>query len=92
MSIRIRSILIRLYIILPLGIKQVYAMHLYEARLLDQKDVRSEFSRWNVNTLNSQLVLGVLLAGTDLGRVLHYHRGSYYKGILNPDSLAIKTE
>lgn len=73
------------------GIKQVYATHLHDARLLDREDVRSEFSRWNINRHNGQLVLGVLLAGAGAGRLLHYHRGSYSKGILNPESLAIKS-
>lgn len=72
------------------GIKQVYANHLYDARLLDREDVSSRYSLWNINHHNRQLVLGVLLAGAGAGRLLHYHRGSYSKGILNPESLAIK--
>ena len=72
------------------GIKQLYGSHLREARLLNSEDVQSEFSSWNTNRDNGQLVLGVLAAG--VARLLHYQRGSYSKGILNADSLAIKTE
>uniref|UniRef100_A0A0P4W1J7 RNA helicase n=1 Tax=Scylla olivacea TaxID=85551 RepID=A0A0P4W1J7_SCYOL len=72
------------------GIKHLYGSHLREARLLNFEDVHSEFSSWNANRENGQLVLGVLAAG--VARLLHYQRGSYTKGILNADSLAIKSE
>nr|XP_045581846.1 ATP-dependent RNA helicase DHX30-like [Procambarus clarkii] len=72
------------------GIKQVYGNHLYDGLLLDEEDISSKYSSWNVNCHNRQLVLGVLLAG--IGRVLHIQRGIFSKGILNSDSIIIKTD
>lgn len=72
------------------GLKHVYSNHLYDGLLVDDEDISSQYSSWNVNSHNRQLVLGVLLAG--ISRMLHIQQGVFSKGILNSDSLIIKTE
>ncbi|XP_071533503.1 ATP-dependent RNA helicase DHX30-like isoform X2 [Panulirus ornatus] len=71
------------------GIKHVYSNHLHDGLLLDE-NISSQFSSWNANSHNGQLVLGVLLAG--IGQVLHLQKGTFSKGILSSDSYIIKNE
>lgn len=68
----------------------MYGNHLCDALLVTDNLSEFRLSPWSANSDNSQLVLGMLLAGVD--RVLHIRRGTYAKGIINPDSFTIKTE
>ncbi|KAK3889326.1 hypothetical protein Pcinc_006676 [Petrolisthes cinctipes] len=72
------------------GLKNVYGNHLYDALLVTDRSSELHLSPWSAHSGNNQLILGMLLAGVD--RVLHIHRGTYTRGIIDPDSFTITTE
>ncbi|KAK7080787.1 mitochondrial large ribosomal subunit assembly, partial [Halocaridina rubra] len=72
------------------GIKKVYGDHLKDGLLVDEEYVCSHLSKWNMNSHNNQLILGVLLAGVN--RILLIQMGAFNKGILRKHKSVIKNE
>lgn len=71
------------------GIKKVYGEHLRDGFMIDNENVCSYGSKWNLYSHNMQLILGVLLAGVN--RILLLQKGILSKGILRKNNTIIKT-